>query len=140
MRDGLDTSQLEDFNQDIIRLAGQQLPKERDKFLKKEATELRKNTARRAKMVVDKKTGNYFKGIKKGKVYTYGAERAIRVYGGAPHTHLIEKGHRMVVNGREVGYVRGYGVFEQVGREFEEKFYRDCEQFVDDILEEGLKL
>ena len=87
--------------------SGERLRRQQKPFLRKEANKLRKQTVNGARRL-GKKTGNYLKSIKRGKVYNYRGSQAIRVYSYAPHAHLIEEGHRMVTHdGREVGFERG---------------------------------
>ena len=161
----IDTSELDGFAQDLLRMANDELPTESKKFLRQEATKLRKKTLNKAKSLTNKQTGNYYKGIKKGKVYHYKDKKnnSIRVYGGSSHAHLIEYGHRQVVNppkegkvapigngnfaqgvrpgrgiGTETGFVEGLNVFEKAKDEFESEFNSDCEEFIQNVVLEGL--
>ena len=45
--------------------------KEIKKFMQKEGTKLKNRTLKTAKSTVKKKTGNYFKGVKRGKYYKH---------------------------------------------------------------------
>ena len=137
----IDTSELDGFARDLLSMANDELPKESKKFLRKEATKLRKKTLNKAKSLTNKKTGNYYKGIKKGKVYHYRDKKnnSIRVYGGSPHAHLIEYGHRQVSkNGVESGFTPGKHVFEKAKNEFQSEYNTDCEKFISDVVVEGL--
>lgn len=139
--DGFDTSDLGDFERDLLDLATTQMPRETKKFLRDEGTKLRKKTLSNAKSKVKKKTGNYYKSIKKGKVYKYSGNGAwsIRVYSSAHHAHLIEKGHRQITeDGREVGFVQGKRVFEDIERQFESEYFNDVNEFINEVLEKGL--
>lgn len=108
-------------------------------FLKKEGNKLQKETKSIAQSKVKKKTGNYLEGIKRGKVYLYqGHTWAIRAYSTEPHAHLIEDGHNIVIDGQVKGYVTGKKVFQTAERRFSEDYFKDVEQFVDDVLDEGL--
>lgn len=139
MSDGFDISELTNFENDLIKLANDTMPKESKKFLRDEGTKLKKVTLSNAKAKVKKKTGNYFKGIKRGKVYNYDGALSIRVYDGSPHAHLIEKGHRQVTkNGKEIGWVDGMHIFEESQKEFQNTYYSDSEQFIDNVLDKGL--
>lgn len=141
MADGFNINDLTDFEHDLLSLAQNTMPKESKKFLNKEGTVLRKDTLKYAKSKVKKETGNYFKGIKKGKVYKYNVNGAlsIRVYGASPHAHLIEYGHKKInKSGEEVGFVQGKHIFEKSANDFENKFYEDTEQFLDNLIEGGL--
>lgn len=129
MSEGFDTLRLNALARDLLR-SGEAYRKQEKKFLQKEGTKLRQITAREARKV-PKKTGNYRKSIKRGKVYRYRGSQAVRVYSAAPHAHLIENGHRMVTHdGREVGFVPGHHVFERGRRQFESQFYEDLDQFL----------
>ena len=135
----IDTSQLDGFARELLNMANDKLPKESKKFLRKEGTKLKKKTLSKAKALTNKKTGNYYKGIKRGKVYHYRDKKnnSIRVYGGSPHAHLIEYGHRQVSkNGVETGFVEGKHVFEKAKNEFEPEYNKDCEQFLNEVVEE----
>jgi len=139
--DEFDLSELDEFTSEMLDMAEKKMPKEIRKFLREEGTKLRKTTASIARREVKKKTGAYLKGIKRGKVYVYkGDTLSIRVYNSSPHAHLIEDGHRQVTkDGRAVGFVRGKRVFQKAKKAFETEFTKDCEHFVDDLLEKGLK-
>lgn len=77
---------------------------------------------KKGKTLVKKDTGNYHKSFKRGKVFIDPAgDVTVRVLNTARHAHLIEDGHRQVVDGREVGFVRGKKVMEKGMREFEQK-------------------
>lgn len=135
----IDTSQLDGFAKELLNTANDKLPKESKKFLRKEGTKLKKKTLSKAKSLTNKKTGNYYKGIKRGKIYHYRDKKnnSIRVYGGSPHAHLIEYGHRQVSkNGVESGFVEGKHVFEKAKNEFQSEYNKDCEQFLNEVVEE----
>lgn len=139
---GFDFSELTRYQRKMLRLAEEKMPKESKKFLRKEGTKLRKKTLSTAKSKVKKKTGNYFKGIKRGKVYKYGANGAlsIRVYGASPHAHLIEYGHKQVTeDGKEVGFVEGQHVFRDAQNEFQNEFFNDARKFIDELIDKGLR-
>jgi hypothetical protein len=140
-KEDFDISELDEFTKELLELAEEKMPNETKKFLQAEGNKLKRLTAKKAKQLVKKKSGNYLKGIRRGKVYKYqGDQTSIRVYNNAPHAHLIEHGHRQVTeDGKEVGFVKGYRVFEKAAKEFEQEYISDCEQFVDDLLEKGLK-
>lgn len=132
-----DLSELASYGKDMRRIA-EENPKKQRQFLQKEGNKLRSRTKAQARKL-GKKTGNYLKSIKRGKVYDYRGDKAIRVYSYAPHAHLIEDGHRMVTHdGREVGFVRGRHVFEVAAKGFESEFYTDLDEMLDEELVEKL--
>ena len=151
--DGLDISELADFSKDLIELATKTMPKESREFLRKEGSALRKEVVKTAKSRVKVKTGNYIKGIKRGKVYKFeGNETAVRVYhvngkgkklknGEAPdpHAHLIEYGHVIADKNKNVkGFKRGYHVYRDSLKNYEKEFLNNCENFIEDMMEKGL--
>lgn len=140
MSKDFDISGIDDFASEMLDLAERKMPNETRKFMMREGNKLRKLTANQAKSSVKKQTGSYLKGIKRGKVYDYNGMKSIRVYNSSPHAHLIEEGHRMVTpSGREVGFVRGQKVFAKVRAEFVDQFANDTEEFIDELLDKGLK-
>lgn len=129
----IDVSELKSFARDLAR-AGEAYQKKEKTFMRKEGSKLRSKTKKEARKL-GKKTGNYLKSIKRGKVYEYGGAQAVRVYSSAPHAHLIEEGHRMVLHdGTEVGFVPGHHVFEIASKDFEPQFYTDLDDFLDGTL------
>ena len=135
-----DFSELTEFERELLSLAqGFEKGKEAKRFLRNSGNKLKRRTLKHAKASVKKKSGNLFKGIKRGKVYHYpptGA-LAVRVYAGKPayHAHLVDKGHRIVVDGKEVGFVKGKHFFEAGAKEYEPQYYEDVEKFLDDMLD-----
>lgn len=127
---------LKDLEKDLIQLANSiNNGKDSKAFLNKSGNKLKTKTVSIAKSRVKEDTGNYIKSIKKGKVYEFGGNLAVRTFSTAPHAHLIEYGHIIKSrDGKEHGFKRGYGVFGTAEREFEKDFYDDTEKFVDEIL------
>ncbi|MBB6218186.1 hypothetical protein HNQ80_004326 [Anaerosolibacter carboniphilus] len=139
MAESFDIKELDQFANDILNLAEKKMPKEVKKFLTKEGAKLNRKVKKKAQSKVKKKTGNYMKGFKKGKPYKYkGDEWALRVYNGAPHAHLIEHGHAVVRDGKEIGFAKGKKVLEESAKEFEGEFYQDVDKLVDEMLDKGL--
>lgn len=135
MADGFDFKELDNFQRGILEVANDTMPKESKKFIRKEGTKLRKNTVKKAREKLKKKTGKYFKSVKRGKAYYYKNNLSIRAYSTAPHAHLIEKGHRQVTkDGKEVGWVDGKHIFEDSQKEFENEYFEDNEKFIEEIV------
>ena len=142
MNEIFDYSELSDFEKQLLDLANKKMPKETKKMLRTEGTKLKRKTLKTAKQKVNKVTGKYFKGIKRGKVYIYSKNGAlsIRVYNNAPDAHLVEHGHRQVTkDGKEVGFVEGRHVFEDSAKEFKNEYFSDISNFLDNVLDEGLR-
>ena len=135
--DGLDVSELSAFA-DELNNAARNAPQKAKRLMQTQGTKLKAKTLSVAKQRVRKKTGNYFKSIKRGKVYTYRSDNthAIRVYSAAPHAHLIENGHRVVSHGNEVGFQDGKHVFEDARQAYQPTFQRACEDFLDEVARE----
>lgn len=136
-RDGLDVSELPAFADELGR-AARNAPQKAKRLMQTQGTKLKAKTLSVAKQRVRKKTGNYFKSIKRGKAYTYRSDNthAIRVYSAAPHAHLIENGHRVVSHGNEVGFQDGKHVFEDARQAYQPTFQRACEDFLDEVARE----
>ena len=66
MSQGFDLSELAAYGKDI-RLVAEKAPKRQKQFLQKEGAKLRNKTKAQARKL-GKKTGNYLKSIKRGKV------------------------------------------------------------------------
>ena len=136
---GFETEGLDDFI-DAMDLIQRNYPTEIKKLMQSEGNKLKNRTIKTAKSSVGKKTGNYLKGIKRGKYYKYrenGAD-SIRVYAGRPanHGHLIEEGHEMVSHKPDkesLGNVKGYHIFSVSADIFESTYEDDCEKFADKI-------
>ncbi|WP_250277986.1 HK97 gp10 family phage protein [[Clostridium] colinum] len=129
---------------DLFKTDDEETSKEIKKFLNKQGNKAKKITLKIARAKVKKKTGNYHSRIKKGKVYkddnnTWG----VRVYSNAPHAHLIEDGHDVVRGGKKgkggkvIGKAKGKKVLTKFEKDYANKFYKDCENLVDDLLEKG---
>ena len=131
---GFEVSGLDEMINALVQV--QELyPREIKKFMQTEGTKLKNRTLKTAKSNVKKKTGNYFKGIKRGKYYKYSGNGAdsIRVYAGKPahHGHLIEYGHKTPNGGR----TKAYHIFKTSADAFESTYESDCNKFADKITE-----
>ena len=137
-RDGFDLHELDEFTRDLLNLAiNFKNGKEAKKFLRREGTKLNRENKKQAKASgIGKKTGNFMKGFKRGKVYKYlGKDLCIRAYNGSPHAHLLNNGHRIVdKNGNEHGFKEGEHFMEKAQDNFKDEFYEDIENFIDDML------
>ncbi len=113
-------------------------PREARKIMLKSGSKARAIIARTARRLVRKKTGNYFKSIKRGRVWMDEGQGwfKVRVYTRAPHGHLIEYGHRIVgEDGTEYGFKEGYHVFERGHKEVESEWEEIIEKEFDKIMD-----
>ncbi|AZV59067.1 HK97 gp10 family phage protein [Clostridium sp. AWRP] len=129
---------MDDLTKDFLSLAQEELPKESKKFIKKNANQLKTATKNKSKELgILEETGNYYKSFKSGKVYKYDGSLACRAMNNSPHAHLLENGHMQTDKaGNTVGkgFVPGFHAFEKEYSEFLNKYYDNCEQFIDDML------
>lgn len=83
---------------------------------------------------VDEKTGNLRKGVKKV-VGSRGGYSAVRAdFKIAPHTHLIENGHKIVRNGKVVGWVSGKHMYRNALNELANELEQSAEQKIDKLV------
>ena len=136
---GFDFHELTDFKKGILQLGKEDFPKETKKFVKKSAVKLSKLSVDVAKSKLKKKTGNYLKGFKSGKVYIYSGDFCCRTYNGSPHAHLIEYGHNKITQKtkRNLGFVEGKYVLKEATNKFERIFENDVEALIEAILDKG---
>jgi len=133
----IDDSELHAW-QETLRFFEANFPKESKRVMGKVGNQAKKIVKAEAKQRVKKITGNYLKGIRRGKVFESDqGEWTVRVFPSykiAPHAHLIETGHRIVVNGEERGFVPGKRIFEKAGRSIEKDFHNIVEEEMDKEL------
>lgn len=132
----IDTRDLEEFQRELDNLE-RLFPRQTKQLMRKSGSKARTIVARYARRLVDKKTGNYHKSIKRGKVWTdqSSGEVKVRVYTGAPHGHLIEYGHRIVgKDGSEHGFKEGVHVFEKARLDVDSKWHDILEKEFNKIL------
>lgn len=135
--------EIEDIGMDEFRKTltylEKSFPKQSKQLLAKVGNKARIIVRKKARDTVGKKSGNYLKSIKRGKVFkSSGDELTVRVYHNnriAPHYHLIEYGHRIVTkDGREVGFKQGYHVFDKSKAEIESQYTSIVESELDKIF------
>lgn len=156
---GYNSSDLGDLEKSMWKTANDLYPKEAKAFLRKEGNTGRKILRSEIKSSTKKKTGNLLKGIKRGKVWNNHGSWQVRVYDTAPHTHLLQGGHRIFAPSKgskvkkgpsgtmlRAKYVdtgrrtSGKGFFDAAEKRFESQVVRDLDGFLDDLLERGFDL
>ena len=132
---------LSDFEADLKKLAlkvGN--GSEAKKFMRVEGGKLKKLTKAQARATLNKKTGNLFKGISKGRAKKTKDNVLINVYGKqatAPHTYLLNNGHIIVgKDGSEHEFKEGEHFLEKAQDKFIGEFENDVEDFIDRMLKE----
>ncbi|WP_456273627.1 HK97 gp10 family phage protein [Bacillus sp. AK031] len=132
---------LSEFQKDLLDVAQRKLPKESFKIMRKIGSKARTQVARVARSEVEKQTGNYHKGFKRGKAFRdEDGQIVVRVINSQPHAHLIEHGHRIVdKSGDEHGFVPGKKVMEKGIQKFDStgQFDKMLETWLDDMLDSG---
>jgi hypothetical protein len=143
--DGFNLNQLDDFSQDLLSLATRIMPRETKKVLKKEATKLSKVQKNKIKSFGIGGQGITEKEIlsssKSGKVYKYSGNLNCRAFNSHPLAHLLDKGYTHKGGNNHDGaetFVVGYNFIEKAEEQFKNEFYQDIEQFIDDMIDEGL--
>ena len=135
-----DTKDLDNLASDLAYVSkALKAEKETKKFLRDQGKELNKENKKQANLLmINKKTGNFKKGFKKGKVYKYQGNLTIRAYNSSPHAHLLEFGHRKVTqSGDEIGFTEGYHFMEKARNIYGSKYEEAVEEFIDDLLQDN---
>lgn len=133
----IDTRELDDFIKELDDLQ-KLFPKQARQLIMRIGSKARTIVLKKAKSLVNKKTGNYYKFIKRGKPWEDKRtdEYKIRVYTRAPHGHLIELGHRIVgKDGSEHGFKEGYFVFDKAAKDIDKQWHDIATKEFDKIMD-----
>ncbi|OHW62910.1 hypothetical protein EUAN_06940 [Andreesenia angusta] len=133
-----DFRELSEFENDLLDAAQEfEKGKHAKAFLRKEGSKLNRENKKQAKSAgIGKKTGNFIKGFKRGKIYKFNGSLCIRGYSKAPHAHLLNNGHRIVGrDGQEKGFKPGKRFLEKSKKNFEGEFEKDIQDFIDELLD-----
>lgn len=135
MRNVINLDELDAFT-DVLLQTSKDAKKAQQQFLRQQGNALKRKTKAVMRLKgIKRHTGNYERGIKRGKVWkTPTGALAIRVYSNAPHAHLIEEGHKLVKKGEFLRYVHGRMVFADALDAFEPAFQRAAAQAVDEMI------
>lgn len=134
----IDVRGLDEFERLLLEVAKEKYPNE----AKKEIRKLAKDSIKISKTLTPKgKTGNLRKGWKIGKLYRRQNNFWIVVKNVAPHAHLLESGHKIVVggklgrSGRVVGFVPGKFFLERSMRISEDKMPDEIKRWLESLVE-----
>ena len=135
----IETKGLDEFQRNLDMLI-KTFPNESKKLLRTVGNKAKNIVARKAKTLAGKKSGNYYKSIKRGKVFIDPAsgQMLVRVYTSskiAPHAHLVENGHRIVKDGVELGFVQGKRIFPKTRAEIESEWYELLDKEIYKLLQ-----
>ena len=129
---------LSEFQEDLLVMAQQTLPRETNKMMKKAGNRLTTQARREARSAVDSISGNYYKGFKTGKVFKDAEGKiVVRAINSAPHAHLIEYGHNIVRGGKTVGFAPGRLIMSAAAKNYDSS--GDFEKIISKELDRMLK-
>lgn len=134
-----DDRELDVFKRNLELLA-HHFPTKAKQLMGRAGNVAKKMVLRKAKESVIEDKGNYFRSIKRGKVWVdqVTGEYKVRVYSANRHAHLLEYGHRMVGHNpdkKELGFVLGFHIFDKAGKEINDEWHRQLMVEFDKLLE-----
>lgn len=148
MANDFDYHELTELANRMIKLYTKQAPKETKNFLQREGNTLKKQLrANTVERIENNVTGNLSKAsnYSRSKAQKKGDAFQVRVKNKAPHAWLFEHGHEKYIYDRSVGHavrktpkVKGRHPAADTYKGFLGTFYRDAENWVDDMLEKNL--
>ncbi len=141
MNDGvkIDCSQLSDFENHLMKQIVDKFPDDVKVFLKQNASQLRKNALKSARMQTKKKTGNYYKGYKISRSFAKKGRAFIKTYNAQPHSHLIEYGHEKWIRGKDTGEkVKGKYILTAEAIKYASQYYINAKRFIEEYFEAKL--
>lgn len=126
---------LTDFEKDLQNVMDN-LPDTTKKIFRMALAKCRIIVRRHTRKLVNKKTGNYYKAWRYSKVWESRNGFGGKLYNSAPHSHLVEYGHRQLDRfGNEIGFVKGKGVMDSANKEMEATWDENLEKAMDKVLE-----
>ncbi|MSS63178.1 HK97 gp10 family phage protein [Velocimicrobium porci] len=142
----IDLSGLEELKDDLQK-AVKAYPDKAQETLEVLGKQFKKDTIKETYKAVNKKSGNLVKGYKVEKVHGYGMGMEVDFYAKAPHFHLIENGHEIILpktrkgksrknGGKNKGFVPGRLIVKKVRGDYKEIVPEKMKKMVDEILEE----
>ena len=141
----VDVSEWKKLDRDILFLAEETMPRECKKFMRREGGRAATTTRKLAKATFKKKTGNYFRSIRGSRAWksSYGSY-GVKVYAKRPegsHAHLLEYGHKVLIRGKYPISRRAddFHTIQKGTESFENRFASDCQAFVDELVEKGMR-
>ena len=124
---------LSDLDREFEKLI-KQFPQARRQLVEEAREKMYNKVIANIEMSVDEKTGNLKQGVTKH-TGSGGGYSAVRPdWGIAPHTHLIENGHKIIRNGKVVGWAPGKHMYRNALNELADELERDAEKMIDDLV------
>ena len=123
---------LEEFQKafnDVMKKAPERIEKKAKEITEEVRDDTKENTPVR--------TGKLKKSIKAGKVEQIGKTFQGEVYSDAPHSHLIEEGHRLVSHkGEDWGWVDGFFMLEKAAQKKNKELPRELQSWLSELYKE----
>lgn len=111
-----------------------QFPKARRELVENCGEKMYEKVINNINSSVKSDTGNLRNGVEKH-VGSKGGYSAVRAnFKTAPHTHLIENGHKVVNDGIVVGWAPGKHMYRNALNELADEFERDAENMIDKLV------
>lgn len=85
----------------------EQFPRETEEVLAEHAKKLTSELKESTKISTKEHTGKLVRGWKYEMKGLTANTLEAHIFNKAPHVHLVEKGHNLVINGKSVGFVKG---------------------------------
>ena len=129
---------LTSLQEDLLEVAQKKLPRETFRIMGKIGGKATTYVRKEARSKVKKKTGNYHKKFKRGKVFKdKNGQIIVRVINSSNHAHLIEDGHRLVKDDREIGFVPGKKVLDSGIKNFDDsgQYENMLSEWLDEMLD-----
>lgn len=135
-----DFRELEEL-QKSIKKAIQICPDKAKKTLQMLGKDFKKKTIKETRGAIATEGKSLVKGYRLSRVKGSGENFEVDFRGTAPHFHLVELGHNMVVKGKKggrvVGYVPGKLIVKKVRTQFTETMIPAVEAMCDEVLKES---
>ena len=113
-----------------------EFPEARKKLIVRNGDKLYRKVIANIEAAVDEKSGDLKKGVVEvqGSGGGYVAVRCNHLR--APHMHLIENGHKVVRNGKVVGWVSGKHMYRNAINELADELERSGEEMINNLVGE----
>lgn len=133
---------LEELEQDL-KEAIKKAPAQAEETLKRLARKFKASAKERAEAELkhtDRKDEDKKKAIREkwgSRIVDDGLIMTALVWNSARHFHLIENGHNLIKNGKNLGFVPGKHIMEKTRNDYEDIVPKQFEKMLDDILKES---
>lgn len=123
---------LKDLDKEFEKLI-EKFPQARRKLVEDSGEKMYNKVIANINANVDKQTGNLEDGVTKT-VGSRGGYSAVRPdYKIAPHTHLIENGHKLIRDGQVIRWVPGKHMYRNALNELANELEQDAEKMLDEL-------